>query len=377
MRIGFLADKIPYQNRRGWGVYSYQLLKAILSIDQENIYRCFYAFFRKGNRRFIFNDPVANLENCVWTLPGRLLKLLWEDWKIMAAEDFLGPVDVLHSPYEFLPKTRRTKTVVTVHDVTFLKHPDYLDPSFVRLYSRRIKHIVNKADKIIVDSQNTQKELLEFTNASPDRVSVIHPGVDPRFAPLKDDIKLRDLKRRFGISGPYILFVGAADKDKNLNRLAEAFSRLIPKHDHLQLVFAGSLDWGYQSLQEKFVSLCEKNKLILTGFVNEMDLPVLYSGAQVLAIPSIHEGFGLPAVEAMACGVPVLSSNTSSLPEIVEDAAVQVDPYDVDHIAEGLRSLIEDKDIHLNCAKKGLERAKSFSWENTARQTIKIYKELL
>ena len=376
MNVGFLADKIPYKNRRGWGVYSYQLLKAILSLDQENTYRCFYNLFRKGDPTLILDVPGSRVKNRVWPIPGRLLQLLWEDWNLLAAEDFLGPIDVFHSPYEFLPKTRKARTVVSVHDVTFLKHPDYLDPSFVELYTRRIHHIVKNADKIIAVSHNTKNELAEFTGVSPDRVAVIHQGMGEQFRPIKDGKILNKVAQRYQIPGPYILFLGAADKDKNLIRLTKAFAQLIPKHDQLRLVFAGSLNWGFRQLKDKFASLSQKNKIIFTGFVEDLDLPALYSGATALAIPSIHEGFGLPTIEAMACGTPVLCSNSSSFPEVVGSAAVQVDPYNVDEIAEGLRSLVEDNQLRLSCIKKGLARAVKFSWDNTARQTIEVYKEL-
>jgi len=376
MNVGFLADKIPYQNRRGWGVYSYQLLKAILSIDKENTYRCFYNLFRKGDPKFILDVPGSRLTNRVWPIPGRLLQWLWEDWGLLAAEDFLGSVDIFHSPYEFLPKTRKARTVVTVHDVSFLKHPDYFDPSFVELFTRRIRHIVKKADKIIADSHNTKKELAEFTGVSPDRVVVIHLGMDEQFRPIKDREKLNEVAQRYKISGPYILFIGAADKDKNLTRLTQAFAQLIPTHDQLQLVFAGSMNWGFRQLKEQFASLSQENKIVFTGFIDDSDLPALYCGATTLAIPSIHEGFGLPALEAMACGTPVLCSNTSSFPEVVGDAALQVDPYNLDEIAASLRNLVEDNQLRLSCIEKGLARAEKFSWDNTARQTIEVYKEL-
>ena len=376
MNVGFLADKIPYPNRRGWGVYSYQLLRAILSLDKENTYRCFYNIFFKGDKNFVLTDPRSKVKNYIWPIPGSVLKLLWEDWRILSVENLLGPIEVFHSPYEFLPKTRNVRTVVTVHDVTFLKHPEYLEPEFVELFTRRIDNVIMQADRIIAVSNNTKNELCELTGLRPERVTVIYEGKGEGFCQIDDPERLNRVTQQYGINGPYILFVGAADEDKNLTRLTEAFAQLAQKHDQLQLVFAGSINWGLRQLQEKFHSLSQKNKIVFTGFIDDADLPSIYSAATALAMPSIHEGFGLPVLEAMACGAPVLCSNISSLPEVVGDAGILIDPYSTEEITEGLRRLVEDNEMRLQCIAKGLKRAQCFSWENAARQTIDVYKEL-
>ena len=377
MIIGFLADKIPYKARRGWGVYSYQLLKAILSVDKENTYRCFYNIFLKGDKKSILSLQNPRLKNFIFPIPGRVMELLWEKWNIFPAETFLGHIDILHSPYEFLPKIKKARSVATVHDVTFLKHPEYLDPGFVKLLTRRLNHIKENADRIITDSNNTKKELIALSGVPPERITVIPGGVDERFQPMEDKINIEDRVRRYGISGHYILFVGAADEDKNLVRLSEAFAQLTRKYKDLKLVFVGSIGWGYRHLQEKIKNLHIDNQVIFTGYVSDSDLPALYNNARILAIPSIHEGFGLPALEAMACGTPVLSSNTSSLPEVVGNAAVQVNPYNVNEIADGLRRLMEDMALRQSCIKKGLIQARQFSWELAAEKVINLYKEII
>ncbi len=377
MIIGFLADKIPYEKRRGWGVYSYHLLRELLNIDRENTYRCFYNIFKKGDRKLALNVPGSKVENSIWPIPGRLMEILWERWNILSVENFLGPVDVFHTPYEFLPKVRSAKTVVTVHDVTFLKHPEFLETSFIKLFTRRIQHIKERADKIIADSYNTKNELIELTGIDKKRVEVIFPGVDAIFRPVENRERIKSITSHYGISGPYILFVGAADEDKNLVRLVESFSQLSLQEKHLQLVFAGNPDMGHKRLQEKFHSLYFKERIVFTGFIADSDLPALYSGAKALAIPSIHEGFGFPALEAMACGTPVLCSNTSSLPEVVGEAAVMVDPYNTEEITGNLERLVEDEDLRRSCIVKGLSQAKKFTWEITARRTLDLYKELI
>jgi glycosyltransferase involved in cell wall biosynthesis len=376
LKIGFLADKIPYPARRGWGVYSFHLLKALLSIDHGNEYRCFYSIFRSGSRGLVVKAPGARLINRIWPLPGRIMDRLWETWNLLPAEFFTGKVDVLHVPYEFLPKTAHARTVVTVHDVTFLKHPELLDPGFVRLYSNRLENICRRADRIITVSENTKKDLLEFYPLPSGRITVVHEGVDPVFRPAATQNEINRVRKKFGISGPYILFVGAADEDKNLVRLAEAFSRVREKTGDIQLVLAGKNEWGYNGLKAKLESLHLLRGLVFTGFVPADDLPVLYSGASAFALPSIHEGFGLPALEAMACGVPVLCSRTGSLPEVTGPAALLVDPLNTEEIARGLQTILTDETLRQTYIKQGLERSEKFSWANTARQVLDLYRDL-
>ena len=159
-------------------------------------------------------------------------------------------------------------------------------------------------------------------------------------------------------------------------RLGKAFAQVREEHTDLQLVFAGKSTWGYQRLKEQLAELMIDKGLVFTGFVPDDDLPVLYAGARILAIPSIHEGFGSPALEAMACGTPVLSSNTASLPEVVGDAGLLVDPYSVDEIVEGLRRLLADEALRSSCIEKGLARSKLFSWPLAAKRVIEIYQDL-
>lgn len=376
MNIGFLADKIPYAERRGWGVYSYQLITALLEVDKDNRYRCFYNLAGRGRREYVVDSVGLALDNHLWPLPGRFMDLVWDRWRLLPVEMFLGQIDVLHIPYELLPPVRSARTVVTVHDVTFLRHPEYLEPSFVELFSRRIRHIAKAADRIVTDSHNTKEELLELTDAEEDRVVVVHNGVDESFRPVRDAEHLRRVFHRYGVSPPYVLFVGAADDDKNLVRLAEAIGKIRKQAPEIQLIMAGRDTWGYDRLMQRLEEAKLDAGVHRTGFVANTDLAALYSGADVLAIPSIHEGFGLPALEAMACGTAVLASNVASLPEVVGDTGVLVDPYSVDAIHEGLHRLLFDGEFRTRCEIEGRKRSAEFSWKDTATKILQVYREL-
>lgn len=376
MRVGFIADKVPYKARRGWGVYAYHLLNALFAIDRENTYRCFYNIFRKGDMSCLVPTDGADAVNRVWRVPGRAMSLLWEAPRILPAEFFLGSIDLLHVPYEFLPKVKRARTVVTVHDVSFLKHPELLDPEFVRLWTRRIENVVERADRIIADSDNTKKELVELAGASADCIRTVPLGVDSSFMAAAQGRPAADVLAGYGISSPYILFVGAADEDKNLLRLARAFARLRNEHRDLQLVLAGKSSWGFDQMMAKLREENLQDGVVLTGYVLAEDMPSLYASSEVLAMPSIHEGFGLPVLEAMASGTAVLASDAASLPEVVGDAGLLVDPLSVDSIADGLRKLLDDSELQSTCVSRGLERAKQFTWEATARGVLDVYSEL-
>lgn len=376
MKIGYLADKIPYPARRGWGVYSYQLLRALLEVDRDNDYHCFYNLFRRGSREHIVRHRSGRLHDHVWMLPGRVMDLVWDRWRLLPAELFVGGVDVLHVPYELLPPVRSARTVVTVHDVTFLRHPEMLEADFVERFRRRIGRVVARADRIVAVSENTRDELIAHTDVERERISVVPEGVDDRFRVAEDERGVAEALDRLGVSRPYVLFVGAADADKNLPRLAAACTRLRRELPELRLVLAGRDDWGYARLMEQLRDAGDDTGVVRTGYVGDADLPLLYQGAEVLAIPSLHEGFGLPALEAMACGTAVLASDVASLPEVVGDAGVLVDPYSVDAIEAGLRTLLLDDAARSACVTRGLERARKFSWQDTARRMVEIYREL-
>ena len=381
MVIGFLAHVIPYRARRGIGNFSYNLLKALLDTDRGNAYRCLYTIFGSAKRNLVLRSDHPHHVNLVWPLPLPVLKLLCDRWRILVVEDLFGGVDVFHAPagpHAFLPTARRARTVITVHDVKRLRHPEFFRRKAVRLFADRIKRAADAADRILVVSANTKEELIAFTGIPKDKVVVTSEGIGAHFKPIKDHSAINATTRRYGVNGPYILYVGAAKENKNLKRLVTAFT-LVKKEtdiDH-HLVLAGSPEWGYRSFQREIRSVVGlREDIVFPGYVTDTDLPHFYAGADVLAMPSIHEGFGLPAAEAMACGTPVLVSNRASFPEVVGDAGLQVDPYKADEIAAGLLRLIGDEELRRTCIQKGLARAKDMTWDVVARRVLSVYKEV-
>ncbi|MEG3065004.1 glycosyltransferase family 1 protein [Acetomicrobium sp.] len=266
------------------------------------------------------------------------------------------------------------RQVVTIHDITPLEHPEWLNPRFAKWYQFLIPRLVHKARRIIAVSNFTKSRICEVTSVQPDKAVVIYNGADERFRP-KSSEEIARTKDTFGISNfRYILTVATIEPRKNLQRLLEAWDVWhVNLPQDIWLVIAGAKGKDLVFRDAVFNRL--PPKICMIGHVPDEHLPALYSGALAFIYVSLYEGFGLPPLEAMACGTPVLTSNVTSLPEVVGDAALTVNPYDIDAIAEGIKRLIEDDNLRKELPQKGLARAKLFSWERTAEVTWSVLKE--
>ena len=292
-------------------------------------------------------------------------------------EQFVLPTrlrgNLLFSPSNTGPLIEE-RQVVTIHDITPLEHPEWLNPRFAKWYQFLIPRLVHKARRIIAVSNFTKSRICEVTSVQPDKVVVIYNGVDERFRP-KSSEEIARTKDTFGISNfRYILTVATIEPRKNLQRLLEAWDVWhVNLPQDIWLVIAGAKGKDLVFRDAVFNRL--PPKICMIGHVPDEHLPALYSGALAFIYVSLYEGFGLPPLEAMACGTPVLTSNVTSLPEVVGDAALTVNPYDIDAIAEGIKRLVEDDNLRKELSQKGLARAKLFSWERTAEVTWSVLKE--
>ena len=235
---------------------------------------------------------------------------------------------------------------------------------------------MRNADAIIAVSQSTKSDLLQLACIPPEKISVVSLGVDPRFRPVKNEDDLRSVRRKYKLPRPFILFIGMIEPRKNLETLVDSY---LSGHffDRFDMVLAGSLGWGYSPLLQKIATSGKADRIHLPGYVEDRDLPALYSAAEVFVYPSIFEGFGLPVLESMACGTPVITSSVSSLPEVAGDAALLVDPRDHSPLTSALQKLLANKSLRGEFATRGLARAASFSWDQTAQKTLSVYQHLL
>jgi len=288
-------------------------------------------------------------------------------------------VDNLGLPL-FVPKGD-ARYVLTVHDLVPLRFPSSVSWKHRWYFRVALGHLVQLADVIIVDSEATKKDLLGVYPSLKPRIEVIYLGVDhKRFFPAAGWRRGDELRRKYQIRDePYILFVGVLEPKKNLPSLLRAFGRLRGTwkdgRDY-QLILAGPKGWMVEEILAVAEEMGFQGWVSIPGAIEDEDLPALYCGAEVFVFPSIYEGFGLPPLEAMACGVPVITSDTSSLPEVVGDAAITVAPADVEGLAAAMRRVLEDQTLREDMRQKGLKRVQSFSWEKTARQTLKVYEEV-
>jgi glycosyltransferase involved in cell wall biosynthesis len=289
----------------------------------------------------------------------------------------LADADVFHCSDVLLHKPHSTRTVVTVHDLSTLLFPQFHLCSTVELHEKKIRFVRQQADVVIAVSENTRRDVIEHLGVPPDRVHVVYEAADAQFHPIEDTGTVATVVHRYGLTpNNYVLTVGTLEPRKNQTRLVEAFHLLRQGRavTNLKLVLAGRKGWLYDDLFRRVEELGLTKDVVFTGVVPDKDLPALMNGALMFVYPSLYEGFGLPVLEAMACGVPVITSNLSSLPEIAGNATLLVDPYDVEGLAETMRHLIENEAARATLCSKGLSQAARFSWEEAAKQTIRIYK---
>ena len=287
--------------------------------------------------------------------------------------------DVTHFFNYIVPPFVSGKKVVTVHDMVYKAFPETVRGRTKFMLNTGLKKSMKRADIIVTDSEFSKSEILKYCPQHSGKIRVVPCGVDTeKFRPCDDMERISQVKTSLGIEGDYFLYVGTIEPRKNLGRLIFAYNALAKKlPDAPKLVLAGGKGWLCDDIYAKVTELHLENKVIFTKYVPSEDMNPLMCGALAFVFPSIYEGFGMPPLEAMACGVPVLTTGEASLPEVTGDCAVICDAYSPKSIAEGLYRLCRDEKLRLELSRRGLERAKQFTWERSAEALHKIYKELV
>lgn len=364
MRIGFDARMIDWA---GVGTYSYNLVKYLTEVDKENEYILFC------DKRSISQVPSADnfskriISESVFSPSHQLF------FSITLRKQEL---DIFHAAHFIVPLFLSCPCVVTIHDLIPLVFPPSMPSKVGRAYYKRVNNkVISKAGMIIAVSESTKKDIVENFGVSEQKIQVIYNGVGEEFDIVKNENLINRAKERNKISSSFLLNVGNPKPHKNWLRLIEAFASLGNVVKDHQLVLVGSPDPRYPEIRRLIKQLRLEDKVIITGFVKENDMPLLYNAADAFIFPSLYEGFGLPVLEAMACGTPVVCSNTSSLLEVAGDSALMVDPADKASIAEGIKKILSDEKLREGLSEKGLKRKDLFSWTKTAQQTLDVYKK--
>jgi glycosyltransferase involved in cell wall biosynthesis len=377
------------RQRAGIGRYTRELVTALLTLEgASESPRKYVVFAATGQlprahwqREIDHLRASCNLQFAVRNLPlsDDWLARLWHRLRLpIPVETITGSLDVFYSPDFVLPPTRRTtRTLLTVHDLSFLHCPETFVPPLRRYLERVVPRSIARADLVLADSAHTRSDIVSLLGVPPDRVQVLYSGVPPGFRPQPELGEGERLRARYGLSdGRYVLSVGTLQPRKNYVRLIRAFANLEPEtvEPETQLVIAGGQGWLYQDIFTEAERHGDRVRIL--GFVDEADLPALYRNAALFAFPSLYEGFGLPVLEAMACGVPVVCSNASSLPEVTGDAALLVDPLDTDGLAEAMARVLEDADLRREMVARGVAQAARFTWAQAARQLVGVFDAL-
>jgi len=364
-----LDARLIYYRKGGIARYTIRLARGLARVDSENTY------WLLQHRRH--QEPIVQAANfrrvSMWTPTHHRLEqlMLWLELRKLH-------LDVLHSP-DFIPPLHDVgaRRVITVHDLAFLRYPYLLTRAAARYYGQ-IDRAVRVADHIIAVSQSTKQDLINLLGVAESRITVIYEAADEVFRPLPREEAAAEVKRRYNIPPEYILFVGTIEPRKNLNTLILAYHALLNEH-HLDppLVFAGEHGWLAEEVYSLVEELDLQDQVFFLGRVSTAELVYLYNAARLYAHPALYEGFGLPPLEAMACGTPAVVSNVSSLPEVVGNAALLVEPTNVEAWTVALHRLLTDNALWEELRQEGLERAKLFSWERTARETLAVYRQVV
>ena len=287
----------------------------------------------------------------------------------------LNRLGLFHGTVNALPMGLGCPAVVTIHDLALFRWPEQVPRRRYHYLSRAIRSAVKSADRVLAVSEATKADIVELLGVDPRKIAVTPLGVDERFTPPTAD-RLATFRGQPEMNVPYLLTVGTLEPRKNLPRLLEAFAELKDEIPH-RLVLVGPEGWRTGAMQDALTRLDLGDRVHFTGFVRDEQLPLWYAGADVVVVPSIYEGFGLPVVEAMACGAVVVTSNVSSLPEVAGGAALLIDPSSSGSIAEGIRRILDDSGLRIDLRKKGTLRAREFTWQRTAEATVAAYREVL
>ena len=308
-----------------------------------------------------------------WPTSRAAVRVLWEQFAQPWALRRIG-AHLVHGPAFVGPVFAPCPVVVTIHDLSFIRFPELFRPAN-RLYLTVLTRLsARRARRLIAVSAHTAAETTRLLTIPPERIDVVYHGVDPAFRPLPAG-EVAAFRQRRGLPERFIFFVGTLEPRKNLVRLVEAFAHI--RDGHVGLVLAGGKGWLYDELFARVEALGLGKEVLFPGYVMNDELPLWYNGATTLAYPSLYEGFGMPVLEAQACGTPVLTSNVSSLPEAAGDAALMVDPRDVEALAAGLNRLLTDEPLRRQLRSAGLAHAGQFTWSHTAQETARVYRRAL
>jgi glycosyltransferase involved in cell wall biosynthesis len=373
MKIGIDATAVS-GSIVGHSSYVANLIKQMLTLDFFKEHKCI--LYCRGNPSLTSSSEFDSVSFKACRFKNRkLCEQLW----LSCIAPFDG-LDLFHSTWS-LPLVSPKRSILTLHGLAAYLYPELFTTAYKIYLKMTIKRNVTKATRYIAISQSTKEDFIEYMKIPESKIDVVHHGVDIKFfEKILDDKKINELKKNYSLPNNFILFVSALIPIKNIETLIKAYHNLIRDNKNLSdigLVIAGSKGWQYEPIFNLVHKLKLQDKIVFTGYFPQRDLPTLYSAAKLFVLPSIYEGFGIPVVEAFACGTPVITSNISCLPEVAGDAAILVDPKEPEELANAMVKVLSNHSLQKEMIKKGMARAKEFTWRKTAEKTIESYNKAL
>ena len=368
MQIGIDA-RLTYHQRAGISRYTRHLLEELAALDQENEYRVFQ---HRKHQEILVDAPNFKRKTLYTPVHHRI------EQSMLALELMFHSLDLLHSTDFIPPLYSKIPSIITVHDLGFLRWPHFLTEDNATYYSQ-IDRAVRHARHIIVPSHSTMNDVVGQLGVPKNKISVIYEAAAPLYQPLPIDETRAMITKKYSLPEKFVVFVSTIEPRKNIGGLLQAFHYLREKYNvrDVGLVLVGKPGWLYEEVFETVERLGLQDSTFFVGRVPDEDLRSLYVAARCHVHPAFYEGFGLPPLEAMACGTPTIVSNTSSLPEVVGDAALLVDPNEWEELAVALHRLITDDNLHEELRQKGQQRAAIFSWRRAAAETLSVYEHVV
>ncbi len=368
MRIGFDARLIYYQ-QAGIGQYILHLVQGLGRLFQKRTAEELWVLHSRKAPRLKLPSGVRQAR--LWTPSHHRFESA-----ALRAELLGKRLALLHSPDFIPPFGGRFRSIITIHDLNFIHFPQFLTPASARYYGQ-IHRAVRRADHILTDSHWTRQDVITALGVSPERVTTVHLAANPVYRPITDHQEVRRTVSGYGLPSDFIIFVGTLEPRKNVSTLLKAFHRLREQGYKLHLAIVGRKGWLYEDIFSTLTQLKLADYVHFLENTPNEDLARLYNAAQCLALPSYYEGFGLPPLEAMACGTPVVVSNRASLPEVVGDAGLLIDPDRPEELSAALVRVLDDGELRATLHRRGLKRASEFSWARAAHETLSVYEQVL
>jgi glycosyltransferase involved in cell wall biosynthesis len=372
MRIGIDATAVP-PKPMGAGRYIIYLIHELAKLSTSHE----FIVFAQAYLRPHLVEQVSDKIRIVWLKnmsPAR--RLIWEQTAFPSLIHQMK-LDLLHSPHYTMPLSRPVPSVVTFHDMSFFIYPKkhtlakrYFFPWMMRRSSKR-------ADMIIADSESTRRDAMRFIGIHPGKITTVHLGYQEIFRQISDEEYLHVVRQRYSLPDRFIFYAGALEPRKNIPLLLRVFEQLAQDQQELYLVLTGGTGWDNQETLARMNSMHVRDRIVRLGHIDHIDLPAIFNLADVFVYPSLYEGFGLPPLEGMACGVPVITTNISSMPEVVGTAGLLVPPNDEAALSQAIQQVLGDDELRQRLREAGPQRAAGFTWRHTADNTLKIYERVL